>query len=85
MKSLGIVRKLDPLGRIVLPKELRRTLGMEPGDPIEIYVEGKVACLKVVKLQCVCCGSTEEDELFVKNGVHVCSDCICDLNEESMK
>lgn len=39
MKSTGIIRKVDELGRIVIPKELRRTLGINEKDPIEIYVE----------------------------------------------
>jgi len=82
MKSLGIVRKIDPLGRIVLPMELRRTLGIKPGDPVEIYVDGKVVCLKTVKLQCVCCGSTDEDRLIVKNGVHMCPACVKSYYEE---
>lgn len=41
MKSTGIVRKVDELGRIVIPKELRRTLNIEEGDPLEIFVDGK--------------------------------------------
>ena len=41
MKATGIVRKVDELGRIVIPKELRRTLNIEEGDPLEIFVDGK--------------------------------------------
>lgn len=39
MKSTGIVRRIDDLGRVVIPKEIRRTLGIHEGDPLEIYVE----------------------------------------------
>jgi len=85
MKTLGLVRNLDNLGRITLPMELRRTLGIKEGDPLEIYVEGKLICLKAVKSQCVCCGSTEADELFIRNGVHICIDCISELHEEALK
>jgi len=46
MKSTGIVRKVDELGRVVLPKELRRTLGIEEKDPIEIYIDGDKIILK---------------------------------------
>ncbi len=46
MKSTGIVRKVDELGRIVLPKELRRTLGIEEKDPVEIYIDGDKIILK---------------------------------------
>lgn len=38
MKATGIVRNIDPLGRIVIPKEIRRTLGIREGDPMEIYI-----------------------------------------------
>lgn len=46
MKSTGIVRKVDELGRIVLPKELRRTLGIKEKDPVEIYIDGDKIILK---------------------------------------
>ncbi|MGE7113220.1 AbrB/MazE/SpoVT family DNA-binding domain-containing protein [Lysinibacillus sp. NPDC047702] len=46
MKSTGIVRKVDELGRVVLPKELRRTLGIEEKDPVEIYIDGDKIILK---------------------------------------
>ncbi|MDF2683966.1 MAG: transition state regulator Abh, partial [Brevibacillus sp.] len=41
MKATGIVRRIDELGRIVLPKELRRTLGIKEGDPVEVFVQGE--------------------------------------------
>lgn len=40
MKATGIVRRIDDLGRVVIPKEIRRTLGIEEGDPLEIFVNG---------------------------------------------
>lgn len=46
MKSTGIVRKVDELGRVVIPKELRRTLGIEEKDPVEIYIDGDKIILK---------------------------------------
>ena len=46
MKSTGIVRKLDHLGRIVLPKELRRTLDLPEGTPMEIYIDGNRIVLR---------------------------------------
>lgn len=46
MKSTGIVRKVDELGRVVIPKELRRTLGIEEKDPVEIYIDGEKIILK---------------------------------------
>lgn len=58
MKSTGIVRKVDDLGRVVLPKELRRTLGIEEKDPVEIYIDGDKIILK--KYQ----PNTEKDEVI---------------------
>lgn len=46
MKATGIVRKVDELGRIVIPKELRRTLGIQEKDPVEIYTDGKGIILR---------------------------------------
>lgn len=85
MKDLGIVRSLDSLGRITIPIELRRTLGIEEGDPMEIFVEGSAICIKAVKLQCVICGSTEESKLVVINGVHICNVCTDAVIDATMK
>lgn len=46
MKNTGIVRRLDELGRITLPKELRDVRGIRVGDPVEIYVDGDTICLR---------------------------------------
>ena len=46
MKSIGIVRRMDDLGRIVIPKELRRNMGLKEGDPLEIYADKECICLK---------------------------------------
>ena len=46
MKATGIIRRIDDLGRIVVPKEIRHTLGLKEGDPLELYVEGDVICFK---------------------------------------
>lgn len=77
MKATGITRKIDELGRIVLPKELRKTLGIEPGTPIEIYTEDDMIILKKFENICVLCGSTA-DVTDVK-GKKVCSKCISEL------
>ena len=77
MKSTGIVRKVDELGRIVLPIEMRRTLGIEERDPLEIYVDGDSVILKKVQTACVFCGSTKDVLSF--EGKNVCPDCIATL------
>lgn len=55
MKSTGIVRKVDELGRIVLPIELRRTLGIEEKDRIEIFVDGESIILRKYQPACIFC------------------------------
>ncbi len=73
MKSTGIVRKVDELGRIVLPKELRRTLGISEGDPIEIFTEGETIILRKYRVGCAVCGSMHQVK-HVEN-VSLCSTC----------
>ena len=46
MKSTGIVRRIDDLGRVVIPKELRRSMHIREGDPLELFVEGDYVCFK---------------------------------------
>ena len=55
MKSTGIVRKVDELGRIVIPKELRNTLNIEEKDSLEIYVDGEHIILKKYEPACIFC------------------------------
>ena len=59
MKSTGIVRKVDELGRIVLPIEMRRTLGIGEKDPLEMYTEKDAIILRKYSPSCVFCGSIE--------------------------
>ena len=72
MKSTGIVRKVDKLGRVVIPKELRNTLGIAERDPLEIYVEGSRIILQKYETSCVFC-SERTDEMFM--GKYVCEEC----------
>ena len=63
MKSTGIVRKIDELGRIVLPIELRRTLEIGERDALEIYVEGSSVVLKKFRPSCVFCDGSKDIEI----------------------
>ncbi|MEX0417797.1 AbrB/MazE/SpoVT family DNA-binding domain-containing protein [Bacillus sp. C30] len=54
MKSIGILRKIDPLGRVVIPKETRKVLGIEEKDSVEIFVEGEGIILQKYKGNDVC-------------------------------
>lgn len=74
MKNIGIVRKIDNLGRVVLPKETRDMLGMETGDPIEIYTDGECVVLKKYQAKCVFCGSDEDLVMFENKAI--CPRCI---------
>lgn len=79
MKATGIVRKVDELGRIVLPIELRRTLNIEIKDPLEIYVDGEAILLKKYQPACVFCGSS--DDVIQIKGKNICANCIKELQE----
>lgn len=79
MKATGIVRKVDELGRIVIPIELRRTLGIEIRDPLEIYVDEEAIMLKKYTPACILCGET--DDLIEYKGKKICRNCIERLGE----
>ena len=79
MKSLGIVRRIDHVGRIVLPKELRRLFDLEDNkDSLEIFVEDDKIILKKYEPACVFCNSA--DNVIDYMGKKVCKDCIDKLN-----
>ena len=74
MKSTGIVRKVDELGRIVLPIELRRTLDIAERDELEIYLDDDKVILKKYEPSCIFCGSS--CGLASYHGRNVCLECI---------
>lgn len=74
MKATGIVRKVDELGRIVLPIELRRTLGIEERDALGIYLDGNSIVLKKYEPSCVFCGETNHLSPF--RGKVICDACV---------
>ena len=74
MKSTGIVRKVDELGRVVLPIEMRRTLDISEKDALEIYVDGENIILRKYQESCVFCDSTKDLVNF--NGRNICKACI---------
>lgn len=83
MKSTGIVRKVDELGRVVIPIEIRNQFGIEEKDPIEIYVDGTSIILKKYEKSCLFCGSTKN--LISFNDKLVCSKCIDKLTSSENK
>lgn len=74
MKSTGIIRKVDELGRIVLPIELRRTLDIAEHDEMEIYIENDQVILRKYEHSCVFCSSTQG--LVQYKGKFVCNKCV---------
>ncbi len=79
MKSTGIVRKVDELGRVVIPIELRRTLGIGEKDSLEIYVDGDHIVLKKYEPSCVFTG--DSDDLVYFKGKMISKSCIPELLE----
>ncbi|MDN4606907.1 AbrB/MazE/SpoVT family DNA-binding domain-containing protein [Sporosarcina highlanderae] len=73
MQSLGIVRKVDHLGRIVIPKELRRSLGLDQGVPMEIFVDNDKIILRkyVVDEACVVTGEISLQNKKLSNGMYI--------------
>ena len=80
MKSTGIVRKVDELGRVVLPIELRRTFDIAEKDALEIYVDGNNIVLKKYEPNCIFCGNGKD--LVEYNDKLVCKKCIEKLEKE---
>ena len=79
MKSTGIVRKVDELGRVVLPIELRRTLDIAEKDSLEIYVDGNTIILKKYEPACIFCGNAED--VISYKGKNICSNCMDELKK----
>ena len=79
MKCTGIIRKIDELGRVVIPIELRHKLGIDVKDPVEIYVKGTSIVLKKFEPNCVFCGNTKN--LTEYKDKLICDKCIEKLSD----
>ncbi len=77
MKATGIVRVVDDLGRFVIPKEMRKKLGVEPGTPLEIFTEENRIILKKYAPACIFCN--ELDEMTTYGGKLICKSCLQQL------
>lgn len=75
MKSTGVTRPVDELGRFVIPIEIRRTMEIEEGQPLEVFVGSDSITLKKYAPGCVFCGSIEDDMIRLY-GKYVCRKCI---------
>ena len=79
MKSTGIVRKVDELGRIVLPIELRRTLNINEKDSLEIFVDNVRIVLQKYEPACIFCGNA--DNIINYKGRNICEECILEMSK----
>ena len=79
MKTTGIVRKVDELGRIVLPVEIRRLLNISEKDALEISLENDSIVIRKHHLECVFCGSVRDVQDF--KGRNICAECIKKIKE----
>lgn len=80
MKSTGVVRRVDELGRIVIPIELRRTMGIEEKDALEIYVDSEKIILKKYEPACIFCGNAEDVANY--KGKNLCRGCLTELAKQ---
>ena len=78
MKSTGIVRKIDDLGRIVLPIEQRRILEIGDRDSLEIFIEDNMLILKKYQPACIFCGNAKDVMTFKRR--NICPNCIHEIN-----
>lgn len=83
MKSTGIIRKLDELGRIVIPKETRKIFNLKEKDAVEIFIEKDTIVLK--KYEPGCRGCNKCSDLTEVFGIKLCNECIAIVNEKSAK
>lgn len=83
MKSTGIVRRVDELGRIVIPIELRRTLGIDIKDAVEIYVDEEHVILKKYEPACIFCKNATDVQHY--KGRNMCLSCIEELCQDILK
>jgi transcriptional pleiotropic regulator of transition state genes len=79
MKSTGIVRKVDELGRVVLPKELRDTMDIKEKDPLEIFVDSDTIILKKYEPACIFCQNAKDVVNY--KGKNICEQCLEELKQ----
>jgi AbrB family transcriptional regulator, transcriptional pleiotropic regulator of transition state genes len=77
LKSTGVVRKIDELGRVVLPSEIRRVFGIHEGDELDISVEGERVILEKRRDVCLFCGAESPALLFKDR--RVCEPCVREM------
>lgn len=79
MKATGIIRRIDELGRVVIPIEIRNQFNIVEKDPIEIFVDNSSIVLRKYELDCIFCGGT--DDLIEYKGKLICKKCAEEINK----
>lgn len=82
MKNTGMTRPIDPLGRVVIPKEIRNEMGLDTGVRVEIWTDGGDLIFRRHNAFCACCGKTS-DHMLALGSVHLCQDCYSRFREEA--
>ncbi len=77
MKATGIVRQVDQLGRVVLPKELRKVMHIKKDDGLEVFVDGDTIILRKYEPCCILCGNARDNVNY--KGKNICRDCISEF------
>lgn len=80
MKPIGVVRKVDELGRIVLPINIRQSMEISSGDAIEIFADDNKIILRKYHPACIFCDNANDVVYF--NGKRICEDCLAKLKKE---
>ncbi len=80
MKVTGIVRRVDELGRVVLPKELRKTYDIKEKDPIEIFVDEDKIILKKYEPACIFCDNASDVSVYKRK--NICKECFEELKSQ---
>ena len=80
MTSTGIVRRIDSVGRFVLPIELRRTLEIGDSDSLEIFIEDNTIVLKKYQPACIFCGNARDVSAY--KGKNICVNCRHEIGEQ---
>ncbi len=77
MKAVGMTRKVDRLGRVILPKQLRESLEIETGDSVEIYIKEDLIYVKKHRPACIFCEGTDNVRKYIDK--NICEDCLAEL------
>ncbi|MCD7741511.1 MAG: AbrB/MazE/SpoVT family DNA-binding domain-containing protein [Ruminococcus sp.] len=80
MKSTGLIRQIDPLGRVVLPTAWRRALGYEPGMYVELFAQGEDIIIKKRRDACFFCNSEEDVQMVL--GKPICGECLNQIRNQ---